>query len=302
MSFPKLIQDAFKTLTSSTKVDKICYTAGPGQYQSLSRGYVAARVLAASLNARLIPIHHMEGHIYSSQNIPFKKFPFLSVLLSGGHTVITLVNSVNDYSIMSRSVDDNIGEVYDKVARIFPVSLRGPNINGQVIEHLAGKCKCKSSEIYEIGGRTNVSYFSFSGIKSEVIKDLSVALSDEEYFSIACKFQRTLIASIIGKISESLKIVKSIGISPMFLAFGGGVTCNQSIRNAVYGFSSSNNIPTFFPDKELCTDNATMICKASIMTESDSRYMSGRLMNPIPDYPLGFAKDDDEALHGYISK
>lgn len=308
--FPFLISSCHETALSrnlekilksrkNEAFQRICYTAGPGQYQSLSKGFYMAKILASAFSANLVPVHHMEGHIYSS-NLPCNQFPFLSILLSGGHTLIVLVMSSSEYTVLARSLDDNIGECYDKIVRELPLKLRGTDLHGGVIEKLAAKCTCESSNIYETSKFQNLSFFSYSGLKSEVIKDLVTAKHDNDYFYIACKFQRSIQFNITKKLELTVDILQELRIRPLFIALGGGVSMNMSIRDSIKCFGEKMGLNVYYPIRELCTDNASMIAKACLSAKLDSRSARGAL-NPIPDFPLGFLKEDDNAIRGYIS-
>lgn len=280
-------------------ITKVCYTAGPGQQQSLCRGFTLAKILASSLNSKLIPVHHMEGHIYSA-DLPAGEYPFLSILLSGGHTLIVLVTSSTEYTILSRSIDDNIGEAFDKIAREFPFSMRGNEYGGRIIEKYAKMCSCDASSWYEMANKSNVSLFSYSGIKSEVFKDISAAKNDKDYTLIACKFQRSVLRNLREKLSGCMSILRKMNIRPAFISLGGGVSLNESIRETIKHFAESEGLVAYLPCSELSTDNASMIAKACSLANLAKRAFDGHL-NPIAEFPLGFIKDDDAAMSGYIS-
>jgi N6-L-threonylcarbamoyladenine synthase len=298
ISLARNFDDVMKCPDSGT-ITKVCYTAGPGQQQSLCRGFTLAKILASSLRCKLIPVHHMEGHIYSA-DLPRGEYPFLAILLSGGHTLIVLVTSSTEYTILSRSVDDNIGEAFDKIAREFPFSMRGNEYGGRIIENYAKICSCDKSSWYETTNRPNVSLFSYSGIKSEVFKDISATSNEKDYILIACKFQRSVLRNLREKLLGCMTILTEMHIRPAFISLGGGVSLNESIRETIKNFAESEGLTAYLPCKELSTDNASMVAKACSLANLAQRSFDGQL-NPIAEFPLGFIKDDDAAVKGYIS-
>lgn len=284
--------------SSIAGIDSVSYTTGPGIFQCLSRGQYLARILGAAFQIPIIPVHHMEGHIHSAEHMPIGIFPFLSVLISGGHTLIVLVEGFDQYTVISKSLDDNIGETYDKIAREIPFELRGPKLNGSVIEAISESCPCSEKDYFNIdNGRTCLD-FSFSGIKAEVIKNIrSEKRSADDVVKIVCKFQRTIESYLEAQLKKCLNILATIRKQPLFITVGGGVSVNNFIRNMLTNVAREWGVQIYFPTHSHSTDNASMIGKVGII-----KYLHSKNLNetfPIPEFPLGFLKDDDMALDCY---
>ena len=296
VSFIKILKKFINVKTQKSSIGKIYYTAGPGQHQSLQKSMSIAKVASCILGAEIYGIHHMEGHIFSAANIPINKFPFLSVLISGGHTLLVLVESMENYTVLSKSLDDNIGEVYDKIARSLPIDLRGLAINGTIVEKLARSCNCGDISTFSIMKSDQTPDFSFSGLKTSILQAIIKSKHDsDQIIRIVCKFQRTIENVLKEKILQAIETLDKLGVHVEFISVGGGASSNSGIRKAIEHLAISKNLRAYFPEKTLATDNAIMILKAGARKERGSN----SVFYPIPEFPLGFLKDDDYALDGY---
>ena len=243
------IKDANITLND---IDAIAVTYGAGLVGALLVGVSYAKSLAQALNKPLIPVNHIRGHLsaiyLTDKNL---KPPFISVLASGGHTAIMLVKSYYDYQVIGQTLDDAVGEAFDKVARTLGLSYPGgPNIErvakqGQNNIPLPKMLKGKGLD------------FSYSGLKTAILSYINTKKMKGEQINasdVACSFQRSAIDVIVDKAIKSAKQYKIDTITA-----GGGVVANGYLRESLTNACLQNNIKCYIPPKNLCTDNACMI-------------------------------------------
>ncbi|MDD5888536.1 MAG: tRNA (adenosine(37)-N6)-threonylcarbamoyltransferase complex transferase subunit TsaD [bacterium] len=244
-------------------IDAIAITYGPGLIGSLLIGLEAAKTLSFIYDKPLIPVHHIAGHIYANSLVKEMKFPLLALVVSGGHTEIIEMTGHYKFNKLGGTLDDAIGECYDKVARVIGLPYPG----GPKLDKLAA-----------IGEKTyklpvplqDDSYnFSFSGLKSAVI---NLAHNEEQRGSelnkenLAASFQDVAIQSIITKIKKAIidKNIKSVIVA-------GGVAANQGLRNAMENLVTELNVELSIPPIKYCTDNATMVAAAGYYAYLDGR-------------------------------
>jgi N6-L-threonylcarbamoyladenine synthase len=237
------------------KPDVIAYTAGPGLIGALMVGGGLANGLALAWKCKVIPIHHMEGHLLAPMLEEDKpEYPFLALLVSGGHSLLVAVNGLGRYEILGTTLDDAIGEAFDKVAKLLDLTYPG----GPEIAKLA---KDGDSEAY-LFPRPMLKKpglnFSFSGLKTAVMLVVRQAEKDgtieKNKPDIAASFQKAAIDTLIGR---TLKAAKIHNFERVVVA--GGVGANIMLRqNLKASFGGS----VFYPRHEFCTDNAAMIAVA----------------------------------------
>lgn len=280
-------------------IECVSVTIGPGIYSCLSRGVFAARIISTSERIPMIGVHHMEGHLYSADNIPFDEFPFMCVLLSGGHTLIILCEGRQVYTIISQSLDDNIGELYDKIARELPISLKGPLYNGAMVEDIMGNTPLHESSHVATRNTANLVDFSFSGLKTEYCERLRNSPQTDTHIikETLSMLQREIEHQLYLRMTKALDILQSMESKPRFITIGGGVISNRSIQRCISSIADQRRIPIFMPRKEYATDNAMMIGKMGLLLYKWNRIQTPQY--PIQEYPLGFLKDDDAALEAY---
>lgn len=239
-------------------IDLIAVTKGPGLIGSLNIGISAAKSLSLAWQKPLIGVNHVEAHIYASimslDSEP--QFPSLGVVLSGGHTCIFLLESPTKYRLISTTVDDAIGEAFDKIAKLLSLPYPG----GPQIEKLA-KLGDEQAYAFKAGlVKQNPLYFSFSGLKTNVlyaVKGQNGQISDRteigatEKQNIAASFQKCAIHDIIRK---TLKAAEIHGVKAIYM--GGGVTQNQYLRQKL---NEQSPTEIYWPGLDLCLDNAAMI-------------------------------------------
>ena len=245
------------------EIDAIAVTYGPGLIGSLLVGLEAAKTLAYIHNKPLIPVHHIAGHIYANSLVKEMKFPLLALVVSGGHTELIKMDKHYSFEKLGGTLDDAIGECYDKVARVLNLEYPG----GPKVDQLAHNGK----HTYNLPvPMKNDSYnFSFSGLKSAVI---NLVHNEEQRGNeirkedLAKSFQEVALSSIINKTE---KAIQDYDIKSLIVA--GGVAANSALREKVEGLTSKLNVDLTIPPMKYCTDNAAMIGAAAYFAYKDGR-------------------------------
>ena len=263
---------------SLNSIDQIAYTAGPGLLGTLLIGENFAQGLALSLNKPLIPVNHLEGHLVA----PFLSgdkldFPFLTLLVSGGHSLIVDVRNLDDYKILGQSRDDAVGEAFDKVAKLLGLGYPG----GPEIEKMAQKGDPKKFTFPQPMLNSNDYDFSFSGLKTSVLYAVQGLdkINDEIKADICASFQHAATEVLIKKISKALEDSGREGI-----ILAGGVAANKLLRKKMIDLQGSLNIKVLYPPLAHCTDNAAMIAYlGSLKTNGATRKFNSHAR---PRWPL----------------
>ena len=244
-----------KAITSAeinkNEIDGIAVTNGPGLAGSLLTGVSFAKGLALGLNIKIIPINHLEAHIIANLvDNPDITFPFLCLLVSGGHTQIWLINGLDKYKLLGETRDDAAGEAFDKGARILGLGYPG----GPEIEKCAENGNPNAVNFPRALTNTNEIEFSFSGLKTSLLYYMDSFESSNEcnLNDVASSYQQAIIDSLLNKIN--LAALKT-NINTITIA--GGVAKNKILREKLKKDFSNYNI--IFPDLKYCTDNAAMI-------------------------------------------
>ena len=233
------------------EIDAIAVTYGPGLIGSLLVGLMAAKTLAYIHNKPLVPVHHIAGHIYANNLETSMKFPLIALVVSGGHTELVLMKEDYSFEKIGGTLDDAVGEAYDKVARVINLPYPG----GPLIDKKA----FIGSDTYDLPlPLDDDTYnFSFSGLKSAVI---NLAHNEKQRGNelriddLATSFQNRVVEILTKKTMKALKEYK---VNNLILA--GGVAANKGLRNKLQELCSENNINLTIPNLKYCTDNATMI-------------------------------------------
>ena len=251
-------------------IDAIAITYGPGLIGSLLIGLETAKTLAFAHNKPLIPVHHIAGHIYANSLVNELEFPLLALVVSGGHTEIIKMDAHYKFEKLGGTLDDAIGECYDKVARVIGLEYPG----GPKIDKLAAVGK--NTYKLPIPLRDDSYNFSFSGLKSAVInlahneEQRGIEIRKED---LATSFQTVAIESIITKVRKAIieENIKNVIVA-------GGVAANKGLREKLSTVCEKNNIDCSFPPIKYCTDNAAMIATAGYFLYKQG-YFSGLELN-----------------------
>ena len=249
-----VIDEALKKANMEVKdVDIIAVTAYPGLLGSLIVGNIAAETLSFVYNKPLIPVDHLLGHVFVNNLEEKLEYPFLTLIVSGGHTELMLVRSPSDTEVIGTTLDDAAGEAFDKVAKVLGLGYPGgPKIEKKALE---GK------PIYKFPKpliKDNSYNFSFSGLKTAVLnlvneKKMRGETIDVE--NIAASFQKTLIETLLEK---TVKLAKEEKVKQVVLS--GGVAANKTIREEFRKVITEDvNVKFSYPSLKYCTDNAVMI-------------------------------------------
>ena len=238
------------------KPDVIAYTAGPGLVGALMVGSAVANGLALTWDCEVIPIHHMEGHLLAPMLENEKPtYPFLALLVSGGHSLLVDVEAVGNYKILGTTLDDAIGEAFDKVAKLLDLGYPG----GPEISRLAEKGIDDSYNFPRPMLKKPGFDFSFSGLKTAVmlaVKDLKKqGKLEKEKANIAASFQKAAVDSLIGR---TLKAAREKNLKRVIVS--GGVGANKMLRKNLKKCFEGE---VYYPRLEFCTDNAAMIAIAA---------------------------------------
>lgn len=235
-------------------ITAIAVTYGPGLIGSLLVGVVAAQTLSYVYNKPLVPVHHIAGHIYANNLTKQMAFPLIALVVSGGHTELVYMKDNYSFEKIGGTLDDAVGEAYDKVARIIKVPYPG----GPLVDKMSHQGR--DSYNLPIPLDDDSYNFSFSGLKSAVI---NLVHNEEQRGNeinkedLACSFQ-TRVVNILCK--KTLRALKSFNVNNLIVA--GGVAANSGIRERLTAICEENNINLTIPEFKYCTDNATMIAAA----------------------------------------
>jgi len=254
-----------KALTESKiniqDIDGIAATAGPGLIVCLTVGLSAGKAIAASLKKPLIAVNHLEGHALSPKIIKNINFPYLLLLISGGHTQFLEVRGVNNYKRLGTTIDDAVGEAFDKTAKVIGIEFPG----GPKIEEYAKKGNENYFKLPKPIINRGGCNLSFAGLKTAVFKISKKLKNDEEKYHLAASFQKTIedILCEKSKLAMNLFSEKYSNNKKVFV-IAGGVASNNKIRKKLIDLSIQKNFEPIFPPISLCSDNAAMIAWAGI--------------------------------------
>ncbi|NOU94589.1 tRNA (adenosine(37)-N6)-threonylcarbamoyltransferase complex transferase subunit TsaD [Paenibacillus sp. LMG 31456] len=263
-----IIEEAFeKAGVSPRELSAVAVTEGPGLIGALLVGVVAAKTLAYSLDLPLIGVHHIAGHIYANQLVHQLEYPFVSLVVSGGHTELVYVETEGKFQIIGQTRDDAAGEAYDKVAR----ALKLPYPGGPHIDRLAHEAE-EGLPLPRAWLEPGSYDFSFSGLKSAVLSAMnSAAMKGQplEPRTVAKGFQDSVIEVLVEK---ALRAVQAYGAKQLLLA--GGVAANKGLREQLAARCAKAGVPLLAPPLSLCTDNAAMIAAAAFLKLKRGQFSS----------------------------
>ena len=252
---PLVLELLTQTQRSLGDIDGIAYTAGPGLVGALMAGASLAKSLALALDIPAIGIHHMEGHLLAPlmEDHP-PEFPFLALLVSGGHTQLVAVRAIGEYTILGESIDDAAGEAFDKTAKMMGLAYPG----GPEIARLAAKGRNDRFKFPRpMTDRPGLD-FSFSGLKTHTLVTLNATdKTAEDMEDVAACFQAAVIETLLIKIRRALE---QTGFRRLVVA--GGVSANREMRAQLEAMAATRNVSVHFPRLEFCGDNGAMIAFA----------------------------------------
>jgi len=257
-------------------VDAIAATAGPGLIGGVMVGLVTAKALAMASGKPLIAVNHLEGHALSPRLADATlTFPYLLLLASGGHCQLLLVRGVGDYRRLATTIDDALGEAFDKTAKILGLGYPG----GPAVERLAATGDAKAVPLPRPLLRSPEPHFSFAGLKSAVLRAKEAGVHADA--DIAASFQQAAIDCVIDRTGRALAVAGEVSA----LVVAGGVAANKAVRGALEAVAAGHGLRFVAPPLALCTDNAAMIAWAG--AEKFARGDSDRLdVAARPRWPL----------------
>ncbi len=269
------------------EVDLIAYTQGPGLAGALLVGAGVAVSLAAALGKPTLGIHHLEGHLLSpflSADAP--EFPFVALLVSGGHTQLMRVDEVGQYEILGETIDDAAGEAFDKSAKLLGLPYPG----GPHLSRLAEQGDAAAFELPRPLLHSGKPDFSFAGLKTAVltqVKKLGEAPSEQQRADLAAATQAAIVEVLVKK---SLLALKEAGLKRLVVA--GGVGANRHLREQLNAACAKRGVRVHYPELSLCTDNGAMIAMAAALRVQRGLAQAqppGGGFSVRPRWPLGAA-------------
>ena len=242
-------------------IDAVASTAGPGLIVCLSVGLSFGKAVASSLNKPFIAVNHLEGHALSPKLNSELSYPYLLLLISGGHTQFLSVQGLGNYKRLGTTIDDAVGEAFDKTAKLLGIEFPG----GPQIEIYAKKGNPKKYElpkpIFHKGGCN----LSFAGLKTAVLKISKQIKTDQEKYDLAASFQRTIEEILYKKTKIAFKEFKKINeIDENKFVVAGGVAANKRIREVLENLCKEEEFEAIFPPISLCGDNAAMVAMVGL--------------------------------------
>ncbi len=252
----KVLADSGHTLK---EIDAVAYTQGPGLAGALLVGAAFAEGLAISLGIPTVPVHHLEGHLLSpllSSNPP--RFPFIALLVSGGHSQLMRVTGVGEYQLLGETLDDAAGEAFDKTAKMLGLPYPG----GPALAELAERGNPDAVKLPRPMLHSGDLDFSFSGLKTAVLTKVREigTLEEQQRADIARGFQDAIVEVLVKK---SMRAAKESGLKRLVVA--GGVGANRELRRQLDAKAAKNGVSVFYPELEFCTDNGAMIALAGAL-------------------------------------
>ena len=254
----KAIADSGKKIE---EIDAVASTAGPGLIVCLSVGLSFGKAFASAINKPFIAVNHLEGHALSPKLNSHLNYPYLLLLISGGHSQYLSVQGLGKYKRLGTTIDDALGEAFDKTAKLLGIEFPG----GPQIEVLAKKGNPEKYDlpkpIFNKGGCN----LSFAGLKTAILKIAKSIKTEQEKFDLAASFQET-VEEILNKKTKIAfeEFEKENKLKEKVFVVAGGVAANKKIRSMLINLCEANNYKSIFPPIELCGDNAAMIAMVGL--------------------------------------
>lgn len=262
-------------------IDAIAVTAGPGLVGALLMGLGAAKAISYVKDIPLVGVNHLEGHIYANfLSHPDLKPPLVALLVSGGHTMLVYMPDFAQYELLGQTLDDAVGEAYDKIAAFLGLGYPG----GPIIDKMSKEGNPNAIPFPRAMLNKGELNFSLSGLKTAVltyVSHLNLASKELPLHDIAASFQAAIADVLVAKTMQAarMKEVKAI-------VLGGGVAANEYLRLRMNDEANREGMQLYFPKASMCTDNAVMIAAAGY-----PRFLAGERLslraNPVPNLKLG---------------
>ena len=250
------LDDAGLTLND---IDAIAATAGPGLIGGVMVGLVTGKALALAAGKPLVAVNHLEGHALSPRLVADVEFPYMLLLVSGGHCQLLEVRGVGQFRRLGTTIDDAAGEAFDKVAKLLKLGFPG----GPAVEKAARSGDARRFPLPRPLKGTAEPHFSFAGLKTAVLREvekLGAEPTEQDKADLAASFQAAVVDCIIDRTKKALAMAPQVTA----LVVGGGVAANTAIRTALTDLAASKGLPFVAPPHWLCTDNAAMIAWAGL--------------------------------------
>ena len=243
------------------EIDAVASTAGPGLIVCLSVGLSFGKAFASAMNKPFIAVNHLEGHALSPKLHTNLDYPYLLLLISGGHSQYLNVQNLGKYKRLGTTIDDALGEAFDKTAKLLGIEFPG----GPQIEILAKKGNPKKyslpKPIFNKGGCN----LSFAGLKTAVLKISKTIKSVQDKYDLAASFQKTIEEILYKKTKIAFTEFEKINeLNEKIFVVAGGVAANEKIRSMLINLCKESNYKSIFPPLEFCGDNAAMIAMVGL--------------------------------------
>jgi N6-L-threonylcarbamoyladenine synthase len=280
---------------STPDIAGIAVTVGPGLQPALAVGVTAARTLAYAWQKPVVPVNHLEGHIYSALLRPTQTdsiknwqldsdlFPAVALIVSGGHTLLVTITDHLTYDILGSTLDDAAGEAFDKVARLLGLPYPG----GPALSKIAATGKPDAFAFPRPLIRSGDLNFSFSGLKTAVLytwRKLSPQEQQAQLPDIAASFEAAVTDTLVKKMEQAITTIQ-----PRLVLLAGGVAANQRLRNQLTALAQKHAVTLRIAPLALCGDNATMIGLTGVFAYEAGRTQPWPAIEPVARLPLTFA-------------
>lgn len=243
------------------ELDAVAVTAGPGLIGGVIVGVMTAKTLASIYRKPLIAVNHLEAHALTPRLSDDVSFPYLLLLVSGGHFIYCVVKGVGDYQVLGSTIDDALGEAFDKCAKMMQLPYPG----GPKVESLALVGDAHAYDFPRPLSGSEGCDVSFSGLKTAVRYRLREMANErhevtpEQQADVAASFQKTVIDILLERTAKAIDLAADDGFNNVPLVLAGGVAANQAINTSLRGLASSKGMAYVVPPPTLCTDNAAMV-------------------------------------------
>ena len=287
-----ILEDCFaKTNLTLKDIDAVAASAGPGLIGGVVVGVMTAKALSIALNKPFVAVNHLEGHALAARISNDVEFPYLLLLVSGGHCQILVVKDIDEYERLGTTIDDAVGEAFDKVAKMLGLGYPG----GPAIERMAETGNCNRFSLPKPLIGSNDCNLSFSGLKTAVRKIIETYAKDgdiahaiipnQDVSDICASFQYTATDCLCRKLKKAITYFKQKYPNGKHLVVSGGVASNTYLRKKLQELAEENNMIFAAPPIRFCTDNGVMVAWAGL-ERFRKGYINSLDFKPRPRWPL----------------